>query len=110
VRIVRHIRTSLKVLRMETMLQIIIVVGTALSLYGSVQLATRIPAGTRLAPFWHWLYLIVVRGTVPPESGGGSAFLYPVHQSTVGWRCLIAGFSLQVLGNALLPLWRLILR
>ena len=48
---------------METVLQLVVALGMALSLYGFVQLATRtLVREEKLAPFWFSLYQIVFFG------------------------------------------------
>ncbi len=93
---------------METISQFVAAFGVALSLYGSLQLANRLPVEMepeKLASFWRSLWQVVFRGQVPPDSGGG--FLASDRKSRVGWRFLIAGFLIQFLGNVLLPVVRI---
>lgn len=91
---------------METVLQLVVAFGMALSLYGFVQLATRTTVREeKLAPFWFSLYRIVFLREVPADSGGGfSTSLNPDRKTRAGWFCLITGSLVQLVGQVLLPL------
>lgn len=92
--------------QMETVLQLVVALGIAISLYGFVQLASRTTVREeKLAPFWPSLYRIVFLREMPPDSGGGfSTSVNPDRKSRVGWFCLITGSLIQLVGQMLLPL------
>jgi len=91
---------------METVLQLVVASGMALSLYGFVQLATRtLVREEKLAPFWFSLYQIVFLREAPADSGGGfSTSPNPDRKTRAGWFCLITGSLVQLVGQVLLPL------
>ena len=95
---------------METVSQLLVVVGVALSFYGALQLGTRSSLGEeKLTPLFSGLSRIL-RGDVPRDCGGESdVFLDAGRKDRVGWFCLTVGFLFQLIGAAL-PLFGSALR